>query len=57
MGEDGKVWLNNNLGADYSNVSSSSFSPGTQATVYNDYHAYGSLFQWGRPADGHELIS
>jgi uncharacterized protein (TIGR02145 family) len=57
VGEDGKIWLNNNLGADYSNVSSSSFSPGTQATAYNDYHAYGSIFQWGRQADGHELIN
>jgi uncharacterized protein (TIGR02145 family) len=57
VGEDGQIWLNNNLGADYSNVSSSSFSPGQQATAYNDYHAYGSLFQWGRPADGHELIT
>jgi uncharacterized protein (TIGR02145 family) len=56
-GEDGKIWLNNNLGADYANVSSTSFSPGTQATSATDYHAYGSLFQWGRCPDGHELIS
>jgi hypothetical protein len=56
-GEDGNIWLNNNLGADYSNVSSSSFSPGTQASSATDYHAYGSLFQWGRCPDGHELIS
>jgi len=57
MGEDGKIWLNNNLGADYANVSSTSFNPAQQATAYNDYHAYGSLFQWGRCPDGHELIS
>jgi len=57
VGEDGNIWLNNNLGADYANISSSSFSPATQATAYNDYHAYGSLFQWGRCPDGHELIS
>jgi len=56
-GEDGEVWLNNNLGADYANVSSSSFSPTAQATAYNDYHACGSLFQWGRDSDGHELIT
>ena len=24
---------------------------------YNDEHAYGSLFQWGRYSDGHELIT
>lgn len=57
MGEDGKIWLNNNLGADYSNVNSASFNPAQQATAYNDYHAYGSLFQWGRCPDGHELIN
>ena len=41
----GKKWLDRNLGA-------------TQvATSYNDYKAYGDLFQWGRPADGHQLIN
>ncbi len=54
--EDGNIWLNNNLGADYCTVSNTSFNPGSQATAYNDYHAYGSLFQWGRKPDGHELI-
>jgi len=57
QGEDGKIWLNNNLGADYANVNNASFNPGQQATAYNDYHAYGSLFQWGRKPDGHELIT
>ena len=56
-GEDGKVWLGNNLGADYANLNSSSFSPVTQAASYLDYHAYGSLFQWGRNPDGHELVT
>jgi uncharacterized protein (TIGR02145 family) len=28
-----------------------------QAITSNDYKAYGSLFQWGRKADGHELIN
>ncbi len=56
--EDGNVWLNNNLGADYANLAKvSSFSPATQATAYNDYHAYGSFFQWGRKPDGHELMN
>ncbi len=56
-GEDGNVWLNNNLGADYANLNKNSFNPVQQATSYSDYHAYGSLFQWGRKPDGHELIN
>jgi uncharacterized protein (TIGR02145 family) len=27
------------------------------ATAFDDYKAYGDLFQWGRPADGHQLIN
>lgn len=43
--KDGKCWLDRNLGA-------------TQvATSFDDYKAYGSLFQWGRLADGHQLIN
>ncbi len=53
----GRTWLNNNLGANYANVDSSDFNPSQQATAANDYKAYGSLFQWGRKADGHELIN
>lgn len=53
---DGKKWLNLNLGADYANVHSPDFNPDRQATSRDDYHAYGSLFQWQRKADGHELI-
>jgi uncharacterized protein (TIGR02145 family) len=41
----GKKWLDRNIGA-------------TQvATSYDDYKAYGDLFQWGRPADGHQLMN
>jgi uncharacterized protein (TIGR02145 family) len=41
----GKKWLDRNLGA-------------TQvATAFDDYKAYGDLFQWGRPADGHQLVN
>jgi len=54
---DGKIWLNNNLGADYSNTAKAVFNPAQQATAFNDYNAYGSLFQWGRYSDGHELIN
>src|SRR5688572_22406021 len=41
----GRKWMDRNLGA--SQV----------ATAYNDYLAYGHLFQWGRPADGHQLVN
>jgi uncharacterized protein (TIGR02145 family) len=54
---DGKVWLNNNLGANYANLNHVNFSPTTQATSSTDYDAYGSLMQWGRYSDGHELIN
>jgi len=44
-GADGKCWMDRNLGA-------------TQvATSSTDYLAYGSLFQWGRRPDGHQLIT
>ena len=51
-----KTWLNNNLGAEYADINSPNFNPAQQATTGKDYKAYGSLFQWGRKADGHELI-
>ena len=53
----GNIWLNNNLGAEYTRVGSSVFDPGQQAKDHRDYNAFGSLFQWGRPADGHELVT
>jgi len=41
----GRIWMDRNLGA-------------TQAaTSSTDYNAYGSLFQWCRAPDGHELIT
>ena len=52
-----RIWLNNNLGAEYTRVGSSVFDPGQQAKAYNDYNAFGSLWQHGRPADGHELVA
>ncbi|MRM82840.1 FISUMP domain-containing protein [Riemerella anatipestifer] len=53
-----KEWLNLNLGADYANVNKPDvFNPTKQGTSATDHHAYGSLFQWGRDADGHELIN
>lgn len=65
VARDGKsIWLSNNLGADYTKLGSSSFDPNKQAggdstdpdVIKKDHKAYGSLFQWGREADGHELI-
>ncbi len=40
-----RVWLDRNLGAD------------RVCTSETDHQCYGSLFQWGRGADGHELIN
>lgn len=40
----GRTWLDRNLGAEQ------------MATSYDDYKAYGSLYQWGRLRDGHEKI-
>ena len=57
VAEDGKIWLNNNLGAHYANINHASFNPTKQATSSTDHLAYGSLFQWGRKGDGHELIT
>lgn len=41
----GKKWLDRNMGAT------------RVATNADDYQAYGDLFQWGRPADGHQLMT
>ena len=40
----GKIWMDRNLGAT------------RVATSNTDYLAYGSLYQWGRGSDGHQLI-
>jgi hypothetical protein len=56
-GTRGTTWLNNNLGANYSNTTRPQFNPARQAASSGDHHAYGSLFQWGRTSDGHELIN
>ncbi|MDA9251028.1 hypothetical protein N9P53_04775, partial [Flavobacteriaceae bacterium] len=53
----GQVWLNNNLGAHYNHVDHPSFNPAQQAENPEDHLAWGSLFQWGRKPDGHELVT
>ncbi|MCQ4142620.1 fibrobacter succinogenes major paralogous domain-containing protein [Chryseobacterium sp. EO14] len=57
VAEDGNTWLNNNLGAHYADINHPGFNPAQQATSASDYLAFGSLFQWGRKPDGHELIT
>ena len=57
IAEDGKVWLNNALGAQYTNMNHASFNPNQQAINASDFNSYSSLFQWGRKPDGHELIT
>ena len=57
VAEDGRTWLNNNLGANYNKIDHSVFNPTQQATSTTDNNARGSLFQWGRFSDGHELIN
>jgi uncharacterized protein (TIGR02145 family) len=57
LGADGRTWLNNNLGANYANTTNVAFNPVAQASSSTDANAYGSLFQWGRYSDGHELIN
>ena len=39
------IWMDRNLGASRA------------ATAYNDYRAYGCLYQWGRGNDGHASIN
>jgi uncharacterized protein (TIGR02145 family) len=55
LGVDGRIWLNNNLGANYANTTNAAFNPSTQASSAADANAYGFLFQWGRYSDGHEF--
>lgn len=43
--ETGRKWMDRNLGATQS------------PAAIDDFHAFGDLFQWGRAADGHQLIT
>lgn len=54
---DGSTWLNNNLGASYADVTNPNFNIAQQATSGTDELANGSLIQWGRKSDGHELVT
>ena len=57
VAEDGNIWLNNDLGANYSKIGHANFNLAQQAKGDTDFNAAGSLFQWGRKADGHELMT
>ena len=59
----GQTWLNHNLGSATSSINKASdygtgctFNFTQDASSKTDHCSYGSLFQWGRKADGHELM-
>ncbi|MFU2095075.1 fibrobacter succinogenes major paralogous domain-containing protein [Ornithobacterium rhinotracheale] len=52
----GRIWLNNNLGAEYAKVGSKVFAPEKHMAGRTDKNAAGSLFQWQREPDGAELV-
>lgn len=55
--DDGRVWLNHFLGADYTNMNHPQFNPIKKPLHLNDFYAFGSVYQWGRYSDGHELVN
>lgn len=57
IGPDGQKWLNLNLGAEYAREGSPYFNPEATPVDHNDWKAFGSLFQYNRRADGHELVT
>ncbi len=52
LAKDGKCWLDRNLGATEVATTTTGHING-----YDDDAAYGWLFQWGRPADGHQYTA
>jgi hypothetical protein len=42
----GYIWLNNNLGAEYNNISSPYFIPQKIASNIKDVYAFGKLYKW-----------
>lgn len=58
VGPDGKTWLNNILGAGYSNIEGKYTNPSVAVDgLINTLGEFGSLFQWNRKADGHEIYN
>lgn len=53
----GRIWLNHNLGAHYTDINHNAFNLAQEPTNISDRNAFGSHVQWGRYTDGHELIN
>ena len=53
----GQVWLKHNLGAHYTQIGHPNYDPAKVPGKENAYLAWGSWFQWGRAADGHEIAT
>ena len=60
---DQQVWLDKNLGADYADATryldfgnDQTYAKRFPVRENMDYKMLGSVFQWGRVADGHELV-
>lgn len=56
MGPGNKKWLNLNLGAEYAREGSEYFNPEAVPTDHQDWKAFGSLYNYNRDSDGHELV-
>ncbi|KOS04850.1 hypothetical protein AM493_01420 [Flavobacterium akiainvivens] len=50
-------WLQTNLGSNYNKVGHPDFNPDAEPQSITDLNAFGSLYQWGRYSDGHELMN
>ena len=63
MTYDGQIWLDKNLGAhsaDANRIADFGYDQIYEMRAPNtlmDYRMFGSAFQWGRVADGHELVN
>ncbi|WP_162926728.1 fibrobacter succinogenes major paralogous domain-containing protein [Bergeyella cardium] len=63
MTYDGQIWLDKNLGAYYADANriadfgnDQTYAKRNPVNESIDYRMLGSVFQWGRDADGHELV-
>lgn len=56
MGPGNKKWLNLNLGAEYAREGSEYFNPEAVPTNNLDWKAFGSLYNFNRDSDRHELV-
>lgn len=56
MGPGNKKWLNLNLGSEYAREGSEYFNPEAVPVDDYDWKAFGSLYNYNRDSDGHELV-